>query len=239
MKRWPIFPRMTLCNPRWWERCAVAAGLGLGLTIFASGGPIVDRVVANVNGHVVLQSDWEEEVSFEAFEDGKDPSSFTAVERKAALDRLVDQELLREQVRPSQPAPPEQVAERVAEVRKLQPNGSTDAGWRAALQHCGMTEKSLESRLSNQTQLMKLVEDRLRPSIHIDQQAVESYYRDRLLPDLKKAGAQAKPLTEVYGRIKTLLAEQQLNELLTGWLTSLRSQGHINSPDAKSGEQNR
>jgi hypothetical protein len=69
-------------------------------------------VVTNVNGHVVLQSDWEQEVAFEAFSQGRDPDSFTADERKAALDRLIDQELLREQVRPSQPAPAEQVAAR-------------------------------------------------------------------------------------------------------------------------------
>jgi len=215
------------------------AALVLVLPIVASAGPIVDRVVANVNGHVVLQSDWEEEVSFEAFEDGKDPSSFTEEERKAALDRLIDQELLREQVRPSQPAPADQVAARVAEVRKVQPNCSTDAGWRAALQRYGMTQSELEARLGNQIQLMKLVEDRLRPSIQIDQQAIESYYHDQLLPQLKKTGAQAKPLTEVYGRIKTLLAEKKLNELLTGWLANLRSEGHIFTSNPKSGDQNR
>ena len=86
---------------------------------------------------------------------------------------------------------------------------------------------------------MKLVEDRLRPSVQIDQQAVERYYHDELLPELKKAGGQAKPLTEVYGRIRTVLAEKKLNELLTGWITNLRSEGHILTHDAKSGEQNR
>ncbi|HVM92909.1 MAG TPA: SurA N-terminal domain-containing protein [Terriglobales bacterium] len=222
----------------WPARGAVAA-LALLLPSVMLAGPIVDRVVANVNGHVVLQSDWEEEVSFEAFEDGKDPATFTEAERKAALDRLIDQELLREQVRPSQAAPSEQVAERMAEVRKLHPSATTEEGWRSALQHCGLTQKSLEARLSDQIQLMKLVEDRLRPSVHIDQQAVENYYRDRLVPELQKAGTQAKPLTEMYGRIKTLLAEQKLNELLTGWLASLRSEGHILTPDSKSGVQNR
>lgn len=239
MKRWHIFRRVLISSGQCWKPCVLVITFALALAISASAGSIVDRVVANVNGHVVLQSDWEEEVSFEAFEDGKDPASFTEAERRAALDRLIDQELLREQVRPSQPAPADQVAERVAEVRKLQPNASTDAGWRAALQHCGLTQSDLEARLSNQIQLMKLVEDRLRPSIHIDQQAVESYYRDQLLPQLKKAGAQAKPLTEVYGRIRTLLAEKKLNELLTGWLANLRSEGHILTPNAKSGEQNR
>ena len=101
--------RMQFRRSSFWREAfglCLAAVLVLGLSISAAAGPIVDRVVANVNGHVVLQSDWEEEVSFEAFEDGKDPATFTDAERKAALDRLIDQELLREQVRPSQPAPP-------------------------------------------------------------------------------------------------------------------------------------
>ena len=202
-------------------------------------GPIVDRVVTNVNGHVVLQSDWEEEIAFEAFEDGRSPDSFTSAERKAALDRLIDQELLREQVRPSQPASAEQVAARVREVRKLQLDCSTEEGWRAALQRYGLTQSALEKRLSDEIQLMRLVEDRLRPSIQVDQQAVESYYHEQLLPELKKAGGTAKPLTEVYGRIKMLLAERKMNEMLSGWLASLRSGSHIRTPESSTGEGNR
>jgi hypothetical protein len=93
--------------------------------------------------------------------------------------------------------------------------------------------------LGDQIQLMKLVEDRLRPSIQIDQQAVESYYRDRLLPEMKRAGSSATPLTEVFGRIKDLLAEQKMNELLSGWLASLRSGSHILAPESSSRERNR
>ncbi len=217
--------------------------LSLALTPSAFAGQIVDRVVSNVNGHVLLQSDWEQEVAFEAFATGRDPDSFTTAERAAALDRLIDQELLREQVRPSQPAPADEVAAQVAEVRKevskVHPDAATDEGWRATLQHYGLTPSGLEKRLGDQIQLMKLVEDRLRPSVQIDQQAVESYYRDQLLPQLKKAGDRAAPLTEVFGRIKNLLAEKKMNELLTGWLASLRSGSHIGSPQANSREQNR
>ncbi len=225
------------------RHCAIAIALTLGLAISAMGGQVVDRVVANVNGHVVLQSDWEQEVAFEALSDGRDPDSFTTAERKAALDRLIDQELLREQVRPAQPAPSEQVAARVAElrneVRKLFPDGASDDGWRATLQRYGLSQSSLEKRLSDQIQLMKLVEDRLRPSIHIDQQAVETYYHDQLLPEMKKAGSRATPLTEVFGRIKDLLAQQKMNELLSGWLANLRSGSHILAPEPSAGESNR
>jgi len=221
------------------NHCAMAMALSLALATSSFGGQIVDRVVANVNGHVVLQSDWEQELAVEAFSNARDPDSFTSAERNAALDRLIDQELLREQVRPSQPAPAEQVAARVAEVRKLHPDCATDNGWRAKLQRYGLTQSSLEKRLGDQIQLMKLVEDRLRPSIQIDQQAVETYYNDQLLPDMKRAGSRATPLPEVFGRIKDLLAERRMNELLSGWLASLRSGSHILTPESSAGERNR
>jgi peptidyl-prolyl cis-trans isomerase SurA len=221
------------------KHCAVAMALSLALVTSSVGGQIIDRVVANVNGHVVLQSDWEQEAAFEAFSNARDPDSFTSAERNAALDRLIDQELLREQLRPSQPAPAEQVAARVAEVRKLHPDCATDAGWHAKLQRYGLTQSSLEKRLSDQIQLMKLVEDRLRPSIQIDQRAVEAYYHDQLLPEMKRDGSRATPLTEVFGRIKDLLAERKMNELLSGWLASLRSGSHILTPESRAGERNR
>jgi len=223
----------------WWRNFVLAIVFGTAFASVSAAGPIVDRVVTNVNGHVVLQSDWEQEIAFEALMDGRQPDSFTEAERKAALDRLIDQELLREQVRPGQPAPSSEVASRVAEVRKLQPDCSTETGWHATLQHYGLTQSALEKRLSDDIQLMKLVEDRLRPSIQIDQKAVENYYRDQLLPELKKAGATAKPLTEVYAKIRVLLAEKKMNELLNGWLASLRSGSQIRTPDSKSGEKDR
>jgi hypothetical protein len=225
------------------RHCALAIALVVALPMSALGGQVVDRVVTNVNGHVVLQSDWEQEVAFEALSNGRDPDSFTSAERNAALDRLVDQELLREQVRPVQPTPPDQLAAGVAavreEVRKFRPDSATEDGWHATLQRYGFTQKSLEKHLSDQIQLMRLVEDRLRPSIHIDQQAVETYYHDQLLPEMKKTGTRATPLTEVSGRIKDLLAEKKMNELLSGWLANLRSGSHILAPEPSAGESNR
>jgi hypothetical protein len=92
--------------------------------------------------------------------------------------------------------------------------------------------------LGEQIQLMKSVEDRLRPSIQIDQHAVESYYHDQLLPEMKKAGSHTAPLTEVFGHIKDLLAEKKMNELLTGWLANLRTASHIPTPESSAGDRN-
>lgn len=232
------------------EDWSIALTLSLALASPSFAGQIVDRVVGNVNGHVVLQSDWEQEVVFEALLNARDPGSFTSSERSAALDRLIDRELLREQLRTWQPAPADQVAARVAEVRKQfsdeackearspQPDCTSDEAWRSVLQRYGLTQSALEKRLSDEIQLMKLVEDRLRPSIQIDPQAVETYYHDRMLPEMQRAGSRAAPLPEVFGRIKDLLAEKKMNELLSGWLASLRSGSRIWTPGPAAGERN-
>src|SRR5215469_2864542 len=64
-------------------------------------GEVLDRLVATVNGHALLESDWEDEVRYEGFMSGRPLEEVTSQDRKAALDRLIDQELLREQMRSS------------------------------------------------------------------------------------------------------------------------------------------
>lgn len=209
------------------------------LVVPARAGDIVDRIVANVNGHILLESDWEDEIAFESLLNARPAGAFTAAERKAALDRLIDQELLREQVHPSETAPTELVAGRVAEVRKMYPEAVSDAGWLATVERYGLTPRAIEKRLGRDLQLMRQVEARLRPAIQIDNPAVETYYRERLLPELQRAGGKEVPLPEVFSRIKDLLAEQKMNQLIAGWLASLRSESHIQIPGASDGEQNR
>jgi len=46
------------------------------------------------------------------------------------------------------------------------------------------------------------VEARLRPSVQIDPTSIESYYRDKLLPQLRHAGGQDVPLAQVAGKIR-------------------------------------
>jgi SurA-like protein len=213
--------------------CSILLAVFVGLSaLSAHAGDVVDKIVAKVNGHPVLKSDWEDELAFEAFVNGRELDTLTAVERKAALERLIDQELLREQVRPSVPAPKDVVASKIGELRKLHPNSKGEEGWRATLSRYGMTQTALEKRLGDDIQLMRLVEEHLRPSIHIDPSAVETYYQQKLLPEMQKKGGGEVALAEVSGRIKTLLGEQKLNELIAGWLQSLRSESRISIPAA-------
>jgi hypothetical protein len=208
--------------------CVVAV---LALASPRSDAEVIDRIVAIVNGHVILQSDWEDSLCYEAFSSGRPLDQLTAADRKTALDHLIDQELLREQLRApdSSHASPEQVAQRVAEIRKQYPNAETESGWQALLERYGLNQEDLKNRVAAQLDLMTLVDSRLRPAVNIDNKSIASYYQQELLPQLHEAGGQSVPLAEVSGKIKELLTQKKITQLLTAWLQSLRAGSQIRS----------
>lgn len=194
---------------------------------------IIDRIVATVNGHAILQSDWEEAIRYEAFIDGRQLDKLTADDRKATLDRLIDQELLREQVRSSaSQAKNTELEQRIQEIRKLYPGAETEQGWRARLERYGLNEKELKNRVAQQLNLMQMVEARLRPGIQVDLSSIELYYQERIVPQLRNSGAKQVALAEVSTKIKELLTQQKMNDLLGSWLQTLRAASQIRTSAA-------
>jgi len=207
----------------------VCLGAFLALTCRSGAADVIDRIVATVNGHVILLSDWEDSLRYEAFSAGRPLAGTTAENRKAALDRLIDQELLREQ-QPAADAPqasPEEVAQRVAEIRKQYPEAETELAWRALLDKYRLSEDTLKSHVALELDLMRLVDARLRPSVTVDSKSIESYYNQELLPQLRQSGGQSVPLAQVTGKIKELLTQKKISQLLTAWLHNLRAGSQI------------
>lgn len=206
---------------------SVAVLLALGVP--SGSAEVIDRIVATVNGHIILLSDWEDSLRYEAFSAGRPLDRISAEERKAALDRLIDQELLREQQPAADPphASPEEVAQRVAEIRKQYAEAETDLGWKALLDKYQLSEETLKHHVAVELDLMRLVDARLRPSVTVDSKSIESYYQQELLPQLQQSGAQNVPLAEVTGKIKELLTQKKISQLLTTWLHNLRAGSEI------------
>ena len=200
----------------------------------ARAGDIVDRIVATVNGHAILQSDWEDALHYEAFIAGHSSEQLTPTERKAALDRLIDQELLRQQIRSSdfQHASDQEIAARIQEIRRQYPGAESDSGWHAALARYGLTERELKNRVALQLDLLRLVDARLRPTVQIDSKSIESYYNQELLPQLRQSGAPQIPLAQASPKIKELLTQRKIDQLLTAWLQTLRTGSEIRTQPA-------
>jgi len=193
---------------------------------------VIDRIVATVNGHIILQSDWDEGLCYEALLTNRKLTQFTEDDRRAVLDRLIDQELLREQMKSADfsPATDAEVAVRVADARKQYPQAASNEGWQALLAQYHLTEKDLMTHVRQQIDVMRLVDARLRPTVQIDSKSIEAYYRDQFVPRLKQAGASEVPLAEVSAKIRDLLTEEKVSELLVSWLQNLRSEGQVHVP---------
>jgi peptidyl-prolyl cis-trans isomerase SurA len=193
---------------------------------------VIDRIVATVNGRVILQSDLDEALCYQALLTHRTITQLTDDDRRAVLDRLIDQELLREQMKSADfsHATDTEVAARVAEARKLYPQASSSDAWQSLLAQYHLTEKDLLVHVRQEIDVMRLVDARLRPAVQIDSKSIEAYYRDQFVPKLKQSGASAAPLAEVSAKIRELLTEQRVSELLVSWLQTLRSESQVRLP---------
>jgi len=193
---------------------------------------VIDRIIATVNSHVILQSDWDEALCYEALLTNRTLTQFTDDDRRAVLDRLIDQELLSEQMKSADfpHATDAAVAARVADARKQYPQATSSDAWQALLAQYHLAEKDLLAHVRQQIDVMRLVDARLRPAVEIDSKSIEAYYRDQFVPKLKQSGASEVPLAEVSAKIRELLTEQKVSELLVSWLQTLRSEGQVHIP---------
>jgi hypothetical protein len=223
----------------WRRSLQIALVLAAAATMLQAG-DVIERVVATVNNRPILQSDWDEEVRYEAFINHRALSSVTAADRKAALDRLIDQELLRQQIKQNEedgvlkPATPN-LTKSLQQIRKQYAGAEKESVWQADLQAYGLRLEDVQRHLALQARLERLIDVRLRPTIHISHSSIESYYQQQLLPELRKAGVKDVPLVEVSPKIEELLTQRRMNELLASWLHDLRSQSDIRRGAAADG----
>lgn len=212
--------------------------IAISLTAFsfplAAQGEVIDRIVATVNGNIILQSDWNDALRYEALLNGRNATDFTDDERRAVLDRLIDQELLGEQMKSAffAHSTESEAASRVADARKQYPEATNDNGWQSLLARFRLSEKDLISHVQQQIDLSRLVDAHLRPAVQIDSKTVEAYYRERFIPQLKQSGSGDVALSDVSGKIRELLTQQKVNELLVSWLQTLRSESKVSVPGA-------
>jgi hypothetical protein len=208
-------------------RGAVTLGLLLLAAPVLRAGEVLDGIAVTVNGHVILQSDWQDEVRYEWFVATKPLQAVTPEDRKAALDRLIDQELLREQIGASElkPPTPEEIDKQLETVKDDYARDHTAQTWDAVLASYQLTEADIKNHIALELSQLQLVDAHLRPSIQVDATAIADYYEDHLAPSA--AGGKPISLKEATPKIRELLTQEKMNQLLGPWLESLRSQAQI------------
>jgi peptidyl-prolyl cis-trans isomerase SurA len=199
----------------------------LSISVELHAGELLDRIVATVNGQVILQSDWDDEVHFEAFMSGRAPENVTAEQRKAALDRLVDQDILREQMRMTdlKPASDDAIKKQIDDVKNEQLREHPGQSWETTLSRYQLTDKVVKDHVAAELEQLQLVDLRFRPSIQISSADIEKYYRQKIVPKLPASDPLS--LNDAVPKIKEILIQERINQLLNSWLETLRSQAQI------------
>lgn len=200
---------------------------------------MLDRVVATVNGRVILLSDWDEEVRFECFMAGRSLPELSREERKAALDRLIDQELVKEQVQGGESEPKaEEVNRELARLKSEYSKSGSRPSWEAQLESYGLSEKTLRKHVAVELGELRLIDERFRPSVRVSAAEIEAYYQHELLPKLQASAAPS--LSQASDGIRKLLIEEKINQMMSSWLQALRRQARIRlssaEPDRPRGE---
>lgn len=195
-------------------------------------GTQVDRVVAIVNGELILDSDVDRERRFAAllpYGEASGPYS-----RDAALERLINRDLILQQLQlqPGTAVTQEAASRDLDSLRKSIPackeyHCETQAGWEKFLATEGFTDESLTSLWRQRMEVLAFIELRFRMGIKITQPEIEEYYEKTLKPQYEALHVTPPPVSEISKRIQEVLLQQQVSKLLDDWLESLRAQGNV------------
>jgi hypothetical protein len=190
---------------------------------------VVDRMVAVVNRHVILESDLDQATRVEFLMQAKPIERLTYGDRTAVMERLIDRSLLDQQiVNPAMldPAPAELKA-KIEELRQGIPGAAKDETWKTILAGYGLTQQDVEEQLTDQVRILRFIDLRFRGLVRIARDQVETYYQEKFLPEVRKRNAAEPRLEEVSGKIEQILIEQRISELPNNWIKTLRAQAHI------------
>lgn len=206
-----------------------------GTAVQPSGSPqgtTLDRVVAIVNGNVVLESDVDEERRFAAFQPLSAPQGNFSRDR--AVERLINRSLILQQSRlqPTTPITDEEVDKQLMELRHESPackpyHCETEDGWERFIKAQGFTLDELRQRWRERMEVLRFIELRFRGGINITPEEIKSYYDKTLVPAYADQKVSIPKLSVISDRIQEVLLQQQVTSLLGDWLKALRAQGTV------------
>jgi hypothetical protein len=198
---------------------------------FAQQTEVLDRLIAIVNNTPILQSDWEMALRCEALIAGRKPETLSAPEQRDVFNRLVDQELIREQMRGYSvtPVTDGDVDARIAQFRE-ESHTKSDADWKALLDGGGVSEADVRAKVKSELEVLRFLDARMRPLVRVEFRSIRDYYRDHYVPELQKQGAQPAPLADVSDKIREIITQQRMDEQINAWLQTLRDGADIRFP---------
>lgn len=202
---------------------AVAVAVALVLAGGVTNAEIIDRIVATVGSSVVTESDVILHLRVRAFLDG-DPLDLSLRLQRQAVDRLVDQALIRREVEISRYASPDMadVDAMLRDVRK--PRMESDDSYARELAKYGITDEQLHQTLVWQLTLLRFIDYRFRPGIQVSEADIKEWYQQEVAARATAERKQPPALEDSRDAIEKILTNRRVDEALNRWLEQTRMQ---------------
>ncbi len=192
------------------------AGRALGVPQAPPQGRVVDRIVARIEGDIILQSQMRELGAFQKLIDGHAESD------DKLLTELVEQWMVQtEGATMHFPAPAKSEVDR--ELARLTGQFATPQAYSAKLRELGLSADQVRELLARQIYIARYIDYKFRPTVQIEPADIEAYYQKELLPELAKKNQPAPHLADVEEQIREVLTQRKISELTAKWLDDTKS----------------
>lgn len=187
----------------------------------ACAGEIVDGIVARVEGDIITLSEIRELGAFQQL-----AGRVSAPEQDALLRQLIEQWIVTNDAAAAGfPLPVGPDVDR--EIEALQKRAGTSEAFDARLAELKLTAKALRRLVEREIYLERYLDYKFRPTVQIEPEAVERYYRETLIPELEARKESAPPFGNMREKIRELLLQQEISRRAMEWLEQTRAQVHV------------
>jgi hypothetical protein len=181
---------------------------------------VVDRIAASVETDVILMSDIRALSRYQLFVDGKSESD------RQILERLVDQWIVRNEAAVSRIAQPSD-EELERSLARLKRSFSSPEEFDERRKLSGLSEEDVRQMVKSQLYLSNYLDSRFRPSIQIDDKAIQDFYEKRVIPRAQSRGQNPPTLEAAHDFIHEALVQRAINEQADKWLKESRTRVRV------------
>lgn len=187
---------------------------------------IIDRVAVVIGKRAIKESDIMRDVHITSFLNG-DKLDFSAAARKAAANRLIDQQLIRTEMETGRyPTPaPKEAEELLAQIRKQRFRNEAD--YRRALKNYALTEQELLAHLRWQITALRFVDLRFRPGVLVSDEDIREYYEQHASELRRNNSKPDAGFNDFKTQIQETLTGERVNEEFYAWLDQSRKQTRL------------
>jgi hypothetical protein len=181
---------------------------------------VIDRMVARIENDIILLSDVRLLARYQLLVDGKSESD------AEILNRLIDQWIVRNEATVARTPKPSE-AEIDRGQQRLQQSFASKDDYEARRKLAGLSEADVRHLTADQLYLNNYLDTRFRPSVQVNEQSIEAFYQNALLPRAKARGQNPPSLDAAHDYIQEALVQQGINEQAERWLNESRARIHV------------